>query len=92
MQRTPSNHLTPDLQLRMPQETRPRNNFGANGNPGMPIPQAPPAQMFNGHQRNGAVMAGQQPFDVARSPPNPATKSMSHIVHAPQLDVVDWSI
>jgi hypothetical protein len=42
----------------------------------MAIPQAPPGQLFNGQARNSNVLAGAKPFDIARSPPNPSTKSM----------------
>jgi hypothetical protein len=64
------------MQHRGSGESRTRGAFTANGDGGMTIPQAPPGQLFNGQTRNGNVMAGAKPFDIARSPPNQAAKSM----------------
>ena len=41
----------------------------------MAVP-GPSAQYQNGQTRNAPPMQGAPPFDMARSPPNPATKSM----------------
>ncbi|PGH12561.1 hypothetical protein AJ79_04182 [Helicocarpus griseus UAMH5409] len=42
----------------------------------LPVPAGPTAHMQNGHSRN---MSGLQPFDMARSPPNPASKNTKHV-------------
>jgi hypothetical protein len=63
------------MQHRGPGESRARATFTANGDGGMTIPQASQAQLFNGQARNSNVMTGAKPFDMARSPPNPAAKS-----------------
>src|SRR2546423_728553 len=77
MQQPPLNHHmnTTNTQHRVSGESRTSGVYTANGDGGMTIPQAPPGQLFNGQTRKGSVTAGAKPFDIARSPPNPATKS-----------------
>ena len=91
MQQGPVGHhaIAPHLQHRGSAEGRPRSTYAGNGNGAMPIPQGPPSQLYNGASRNGNGMPAAQPFDVARSPPNPAAKSalffLNHYAQAAKL-------
>ena len=67
---------TTHMQHRLSGEGRIRGGFAASGDGGMTIPQPPPGQLFNGQTRNSNMMGGAKPFDIARSPPNQAAKSM----------------
>jgi hypothetical protein len=81
MQQLSSNHHahTSHMQHRGPGESKTRGAFTTNGDGAMTIPQAPPGELFNSQPRTGNMMAGGKPFDIARSPPNPATKSTHNL-------------
>lgn len=85
MQRKPSGQFSGAARSshRHSGDYRGRASFGANNDNTAGVTQVP-AAFQNGQARSNGIMAGPQQFDMARSPPSTASKSMD-LVHLEML-------